>query len=203
MTRLVPGSARSSTAPRLALAVVLAALPLSAAAQPRLGQAAPGFALKDENGVRHGLEQYRGKLVVLEWTNPGCPFVQRHYRKGTMVETARAFAGKVVWLAVNSSHFAKPEETRRWREQHKLPFPTLQDPEGAVGRAYAARTTPQIFVIDGKGVLRYAGAIDNDPHEDEKRPVNYARAAVGALLAGKAPSPAQTEPYGCSVKYKR
>lgn len=187
----------------VALAALLAALPLNAAAQPKIGQAAPGFVLKDENSVRHSLEQYRGKILVLEWTNPGCPFVQRHYKKGTMVETARAFVGKVVWLAVNSSHFGKPEETRRWREQHRIPFPTLQDPEGRAGRAYAARTTPQIFVIDGKGVLRYAGAIDNDPHEDEKRPVNYARAAIDALLAGKVPSPAETQPYGCSVKYKR
>jgi peroxiredoxin len=188
---------------RILVMMSLLALPLHAGAEARVGRSAPSFALQDENGVRHGLEQHRGKIVVLEWTNPGCPFVQRHYKKRTMVETARAFAGKVVWLAVNSSHFAKPEETRRWRELHKLPFPTLQDPEGSLGRAYAARTTPQIFVIDGKGVLRYAGAIDNDPHEDEKRPVNYARAAIAALLAGKAPSPAETQPYGCSVKYKR
>jgi peroxiredoxin len=184
----------------LALAVLLPAL---AEAEPRPGQVAPRFALLDENGVRHTLEQQRGKIVVLEWTNPGCPFVQRHYKKRTMLETARAFEGKIVWLAVNSTHFAKPEETRRWRAQHRLPYPTLQDPDGAVGRAYGARTTPQIFVIDATGVLRYAGAIDNDPHEDEKRPVNYARAALDALLAGKAPSPAETQPYGCSVKYKR
>jgi len=186
------------------LALVLAAsLPIRAEAELRPGQAAPRFALRDENGVRHSLEQQRGKIVVLEWTNPGCPFVQRHCKKRTMVETAGAFEGKIVWLAVNSTHFAKPEETRRWRAQHRLSYPTLQDPDGAVGRAYGARTTPQIFVIDGKGVLRYAGAIDNDPHEDEKRPVNHARAAVTALLAGKSPSPSETQPYGCSVKYKR
>lgn len=167
-----------------------------------IGKAAPTFSVADETGKVHRLERYRGKLVVLEWTNPGCPFVKRHYRKKTMLRTRAAFAGKVVWLAVNSSYFNQPKDTRAWRKAQKLPYPTLQDPRGTLGHSYGARATPHMFVIDRRGVLRYAGAIDDDPHDEKKTPHNYVAETLKALLAGK-PAPASQRAYGCTVKYKK
>lgn len=188
-------------------AVVVAALLFSerslAVSAASVGNPAPAFTLKDETGKAHSLAQYRGSVVVLEWTNSRCPFVVHHTREKTMAKTARAFSEKVVWLAVNSSFFNRPEDSRQWREKNGLGYPTLQDPTGSVGRAYGARTTPHMFVIDAKGVIRYTGAIDDDPHFEKQRPTNYAHEAIAALLAGKQPSPASTKPYGCSVKYKR
>ncbi len=168
-----------------------------------VGKPAPDFTLVDEGGKKHSLAQYKGKLVVLEWTNPTCPFVVRHYKAETMKKLAAKLGVEVVWLAVNSTHFNKPEDSQKWAKANGLAYPTLQDPAGTVGKLYGARTTPHMFVVDAKGVLRYAGAIDNDTMGREAAPTNYVEGAAGALKAGKDPSPASTEPYGCSVKYKK
>jgi peroxiredoxin len=167
-----------------------------------VGQPAPAFTLRDEMGASHALEQYRGKIVVLEWTNPECPFVQRHYAARTMQKTLASFAGKkVVWLAVDSTSHNTPAKSKSWKAEQAFPYPVLQDASGDVGRAYGAKTTPHMFVIDEKGVLRYAGGIDDDPRGHSTTPTNFVEKSVNALLAGQPVSPSTSEPYGCSVKY--
>ena len=167
-----------------------------------VGSKVPEFSIKDENGVEHRLSQYEGKVVVLEWTNPDCPYVARHYDAGTMEKLANQLgADGVVWFAVNSTHDNKPEDTRAWKEGQGFDHATLQDPEGALGHLLGARTTPHMFVIDGEGILRYEGAIDDDPRGRSDSPTNYVSGGVQALLAGNAPDPSQTKAYGCSVKY--
>jgi peroxiredoxin len=168
-----------------------------------VGQPAPDFTLQDERGAHHALAEYRGKVVVLEWTNPECPFVQRHYASKTMQKTLSAYAGKpVVWLVIDSSHFNTPEKSAAWKREQGFTPPVLQDASGAVGHAYAAKTTPEMYVIDTAGVLRYAGAIDDDPRGRNANAVNYVRQAVDALEAGKPVPVTTSQPYGCSVKYK-
>lgn len=168
-----------------------------------VGQPAPDFSLQDQAGVSHDLSGYRGKIVVLEWINPDCPYVQRHYRAETMRGLVDAFDGeRVAWLAIDSSHFVTPEASESWRAEHGLPYPILQDASGDIGRRYQARTTPNMYVIDAQGVLRYTGAIDDDPRGRNDSPRNYVREVVDALLAGTEPPLSQTEPYGCTVKYE-
>ena len=182
----------------LSLPLLLAAPALAA----DVGQPAPGFTLKDESGGSHALERYRGKIVVLEWTNPECPFVQRHYAAKTMQRPLEGFAGKtVVWLAVDSTSHNTPERSKAWKAEQGFLYPVLQDPSGAVGHAYGAKTTPHMFVIDEKGVLRYAGGIDDDQRGHSATPTNYVEKAVNALAAGQPVSPSTSDPYGCSVKY--
>jgi len=172
-------------------------------ADAHVGKPAPDFKAADQDGKQHSLSEYKGKIVVLEWTNPGCPFVQRHYRAETMEKTSAKLAKDgVVWLAVNSTAGNTPAETKKWMKDQGFAYPTLQDAGGTIGHAYGAKTTPHMFVIDKPGVLRYAGAIDSDPRGKEAAPTNYADQAVTALLAGKDPPKANTEPYGCTVKYK-
>ena len=168
-----------------------------------IGQTAPPFQLTDQAGHSHRLEDLRGKIVVLEWINPQCPYVQRHYRARTMTSLVSAFpSDRVVWLAVDSSHFVQPDGSQAWRTEHGLTHPILQDASGAVGRAYGATTTPNMYVIDAQGVLRYQGAIDDDPRGRVETPRNYVREAVQALLDGNEVPTPQTQPYGCSVKYE-
>lgn len=174
-----------------------------AVANPLIGQKAPDFTLTDASGKEHKLADYKGKVVVLEWTEQGCPFVKRHYAAGTMQKLAKSFADKdVVWLAVNSSHFARPDDTLRWARENALSYPVLLDNAGYVGKAYGAKTTPHMFVIDKFGMLRYAGAIDDDPRGEKENRTNHVEQAVSAVLEGKAPPTRSTKPYGCSVKYK-
>ncbi len=181
-------------------AVTLLALP---AAAVEVGQPAPDFALKDERGAQHSLAEYRGKVVVLEWTNPECPFVQRHYADKTMQKTLAAFGGKpVVWLVVDSSYSNTPEKSSAWKREQGFTPPVLQDQSGTVGQAYGAKTTPHMFVVDAQGVLRYAGAIDDDPRGRNTSAVNYVRQAVDALEAGQPVPVTSSPPYGCTVKYK-
>jgi peroxiredoxin len=187
----------------VALSVMLPVVAL-AADTAEVGKPAPAFTLKDESGKEHSLSKYKGKIVVLEWTNPGCPFVQRHYTASTMQKTFGAYdPAKVVWLAVDSTASNAPDKSAAWKKEKGFSYPVLQDPSGKVGKEYGARTTPNMYVIDDKGIVRYAGAIDDDARGNKPEGgTNYVKAAVDSLLSGKDVSTSTTEPYGCSVKYK-
>jgi AhpC/TSA family len=177
-----------------------------------IGKAAPDFKAKDIAGVEQSISQYKGKIVVLEWTNPGCPFVRKHYDGGNMQGLQKENTGKgVVWLSINSSAEGKEGSmdaagAKASVEKEKAnPSAYILDPEGTVGKLYGAKTTPHMFIIAADGTLAYEGAIDDkataDP-EDIKTSKNYVQAAVDALLAGKPVETPQTRAYGCSVKYK-
>ncbi len=174
--------------------------------QAEVGKPAPDFVLKDLDGNEHKLSDLKGKIVVLEWTNHECPYVVRHEsRAKTMQNTAQKFADSgVVWLAVNSSHFAeqKADQLRKWIKDNEINYPILLDAEGKVGRMYQAKTTPHMFVIDRMGVLVYAGAIDDDPQGQKDTPRNFVEEAVQSLLNNSTVAVATTKPYGCNVKYK-
>ena len=166
-----------------------------------VGQPAPDFTLVDEAGASHTLSDYRGRVVVLEWTNPQCPFVVRHYAADTMETLSTQLGDQVAWFAVNSSHFNTAADSAAFKGEQGFGYPTLLDTDGAVGHRYGARTTPHMFVIAADGTLAYAGAIDDDPRGDGPS-VNYVEQAVQALLSGAQPAVTSTEPYGCSVKYE-
>jgi peroxiredoxin len=186
----------------IVLAAVLA-YPAGAMAKPEIGKPAPDFSLKDQDGKAHKLKDLLGKIVVLEWTSPRCPFTLGHYERKTMTSTAELFKDKpVVWLAVDSSYFANEKETKEWTGRWSIPYKTLMDADGKVGHAYAALTTPHMFVIDQKGILRYDGAIDDDAADVIKFKTNYVYDAVKALLDNKDVKVPTTQPYGCGVKYK-
>jgi len=163
---------------------------------------APAFTLEDVNGAKVSLSDSAGKIVVLEWANPGCPIWLRVHKAGTFKALAEKYKDKgVVWLAINSTHTSDREKNRKFAEAEKLPYPYLDDHAGSVGRAYGAKTTPHMFVIDKDGRLAYQGAIDDNPSGRKENPLNYVDQALTELLAGKAVSVPKTEPYGCSVKY--
>jgi peroxiredoxin len=189
---------------RTVWAWTLLTLTMAAAAMAaQLGQKAPDFTLKDQDGRDVGLAALRGKIVVLEWTNPDCPFVQRHYRAKTMTTLAERFRDRdVVWLAVNSTHDMDAERDRAWRDQQGFPYAILDDHAGTVGRAYGAKTTPNLFIIDRDGRLAYQGAIDDDAAGEKGAGArNYVAEALADLTAGKPVRLSETKPYGCSVKY--
>jgi peroxiredoxin len=176
-----------------------------------VGKPAPNFTLRDETGVERSLSDFKGKVVVLEWFNPECPFVKKHYGPKHMQQLQKEATSKgVAWLTINSSAPGKqgsvsPEAARETKQNHGMNSTALLlDPTGSVGRSYGARTTPHMFVIDANGVLAYTGAIDNkastDPADIEGAE-NYVMEAVDALLGGKSVALGSTEPYGCSVKY--
>jgi peroxiredoxin len=174
----------------------------------RRGRKAPDFKLSSFDGRSFSLSQFEGRVVVLEWFNMECPFSKYHYdTKPTMVDLAKKYKDKeVVWLAVNSTSHTKPEANTAFAKKHKLPFPILDDRSGRVGRAYGARTTPHIFVVDKKGYVAYQGAIDTAPMGKVKagaRTVNHVDNALAELTAGKEVTTRTTTPYGCSVKYGR
>jgi peroxiredoxin len=176
-----------------------------------VGKPAPDFALKDLNGKEVKLASYKGKVVVLEWFNPGCPFVKRSHTVGSLVDTAkRVTKDGVVWLAINSGAAGKEgnavamnsEAAKTWSMAH----PILRDESGTVGKAYGATNTPNMFVIDKTGTVVYGGAIDNSPDGEGQSPqggklVNYVEAALADVAAGRPVQNAVTKPYGCSVKY--
>ena len=175
-------------------------------AHAKLGEAAPDFAVKDHNGKEVKLADLKGKTVVLEWINPGCPYVKRHYEAGTMANLAKEYAegGNVVWLAVMSNAGAKAEDMKAFAQKHNLPYPILMDGDGKVGKAYGAKTTPHMFVIDKAGKLAYVGGIDNDEDGDKSADrVNYVKNALDELKAGKPVSKQETASYGCGIKYAK
>jgi peroxiredoxin len=177
-----------------------------------VGQASPDFSLTDTSGKTVRLSDFKGKHVVLEWNNPGCPFVRKHYNTANMQTLQKEAAGKgVVWLAVNSTEkthtdYMTPQVLGKWMvEQKASPTATLMDESGDVGKAYGARTTPHMYVVNPQGVLVYAGGIDSIPSasvDDIKTATNYVRQTMNEVMAGKAVSTPTTRPYGCSVKYK-
>lgn len=172
--------------------------------QPR--RKAPEFTLKSFDGKTMTLSDYRGKIVVLEWFNFECPYVQYHYNKvPTMVKLANKYKDQdVVWLAINSTSHTTVEANKEFVRKHNLPYPILDDRSGRVGRAYGAKTTPHMFVIDRRGNIAYEGAIDNSPMGRKKEEViNYVDKALSELLSGKPVSIPETKPYGCSVKYPK
>lgn len=176
-----------------------------------VGQNAPDFTLTDTAGKPVSLSSFKGKPVVLEWTNPGCPFVRKHYG-GNMQALQKEFTGKgVVWLAINSTRddspdFLSPPQLARWKaDKGATATATLMDEDGKTGQAYAARVTPHMYIVNAQGVLVYAGGIDSIPsarEADIAKATNYVRQGLGELLAGKAISTATSLPYGCSIKYK-
>ncbi len=197
---------------RTVLAAAAGVLTMPAQAAPAVGQMAPDFALKDANGKSVKLSDFRGKHVVLEWTNPACPYVRKHYDGGNMPATQKEATDKgVVWLSINSTErasyeYMEPAKVVAWQRERKAqPTALLQDEEGITGRAYGARTTPHMYIVEPQGRLIYAGGIDSIPSSDPadiKKAVNYVRQGLNEALAGKPVTNAATRPYGCSVKYK-
>ena len=195
----------------LLCAVGALAFAASVSAKPVIGDAAPAFSLAGADGREHALADYRGRIVVLEWHNPECPFVKKHYAAGNLPrQQADALASGAVWLTINSAAPGKQGEldaanANAWlASQQARPRAYLFDRDGSVGRAYAAKTTPHLYVIDREGMLRYAGGIDSIASadaDDIAAAVQYVPQVLAELAAGKAVSVPTSEPYGCSVKY--
>jgi peroxiredoxin len=167
-------------------------------------KAAPNFTLKDTEGKSHSLSDYKGKIVVLEWTNPGCPFVQRHLKAQTTNNLEKKYDGKdVVFLKIDSTKSVTPESENKSIEESKVGQPVLLDADGTVAREYGAKTTPHVFVIDKSGKIAYNGAYDDDPQgEKGQNALNYVDDALAKITSGGQPKIAHTTSYGCSVKYK-
>lgn len=190
----------------------LASTSLFAADSPAPGSAAPDFSVTDSKGKTQSVSQYKGKTVVLEWFNPGCPFVKKHYGSNNMQKLQDEFTGKgVVWLTVDSSAPGKeghltPEEAEKQITEWKMKSSALLlDPDGKAGQAYGAKNTPHMFVINPDGKVIYAGAIDSKatPNPaDIPTSSNYVKAALDESMAGKSVTTPSSRPYGCSVKYK-
>lgn len=197
----------------LAALLSLSLLPSAAwALQAKVGKAAPDFTLSDADGKDVSLSSFKGKTVALEWTNRECPYVKKHYGAGNMQRLQKDYTGKgVVWLTINSGapgkqgHVDGAGAKKVVAADGAAPTKYLLDPTGRVGKLYGAKTTPHMYVVDAKGVLRYAGAIDSIPSadpDDIKTAKNYASSALDAVLAGNDVEEPSTRPYGCGVKYK-
>lgn len=204
----------------LALVLLLAAQALAAdapaastapapAAALSPGDKAPDFTLTDTDGAQHSLAKYLadGKVVVLEWFNPDCPFIIKHHKLNKTMNETFAFMGAkgVVWLAINSSAAGKQgaglERNQAAHKEYEMTFPILMDESGKVGRAYGAKTTPHMFIIGRDGKVAYTGAIDDDPSPTQCGQRNYVISALRAVLEGRPVPEPSTKPYGCSVKY--
>jgi peroxiredoxin len=180
---------------------------MSSAGELQVGAKAPDFTLPDLDGNAVQLSSFQGKVVVLEWFNPGCPFVKYAHAKGPLEAKASSHEAKgVVWLAINSSAPGKQghgvatnkEAVESWKMSH----PVLLDEDGKVGQTYGARTTPQMYIVAPDGTLAYQGALDNAPlGKKTGAVVDYVDTALASLAAGQAPKTDKTKPYGCSVKY--
>jgi len=192
--------------------ISLTATTLMAADSPPVGATAPDFKLSDAAGKTHSLSEYKGKYVVLEWFNPDCPFVKKHYGSGNMQKLQSEYTGKgVVWLSIDSNAPGlegnlTPEQAQKvMKDWSTKQTALLLDPEGKAGRAYNARNTPHMFVINPEGKIVYEGAIDSKatPNPaDIPSSTNYVKAALDESMGGKSVSNSNTRPYGCSVKYK-
>ncbi len=204
---------RHFTTTSLATAALLATTSFAwAQATATVGQAAPNFSAKDVNGKTVSLADFKGKTVVLEWVNPGCPYVRKHYDGGNMQGTQQEALGKnVVWLAINSTgndhpDYLAPAKLAAWMKEKKASAThTLMDEGGKIGKAYGARTTPHMYIVDGKGMLAYVGGIDSIPSasaSDIPKATNYVKVSLTEIASGKPVSNSVTRPYGCSVKYK-
>jgi alkyl hydroperoxide reductase subunit AhpC len=213
--RLVLGEPLMSTTRIITVAALLATIGLAAPAlsdAPQIGQPAPDFEAKDSKGTSLTLSQYRGKTVVLEWTNADCPFTQKHYSSGNM-QSIQALAQKngVVWLTVISSAPGKqgyvngPAADVLTQSRSAVPTAVLLDPSGRLGHLYGAKTTPHMFVIDKNGALQYAGGIDSIATADTSdipKAEPYLKEAMLAVSQGNPVAHAATRPYGCAVKYQ-
>lgn len=188
--------------------LTLAALP--AFAVGAVGETAPAFSLQGIDGKTYSLADYKGKVVVLEWINPKCPFSDRHAQEKTMSELNKKYGkSQVVWLGINSTNpshkdYLKPVVHAAYNAKTGINYPVLYDENGKVGKAYDAKTTPHLFIIDEQGKIAYNGAIDDDPSARKAKAerVNYVDGGLTAELASKPINPASTKPYGCSVKYQ-
>jgi peroxiredoxin len=174
--------------------------------QAKVGKKAPEFTLKDAKGKEYKLSDYKGKMVVLQWINPDCPVCRRCAETGLvtrMHEDVKKLDKNTVFLTINSTHYMKPDVNAPYLKKNKINAPALIDQDGKVGQMYGARTTPHLYVIDDKGVLRYSGAIDDDRRGSKgKDAMNYVLNTVRQIKSGETVAPDQTKPYGCSVKYK-
>ncbi len=180
-------------------------------AETEVGKAAPNFSLPDTNGKTRSLSDLKGKYVVLEWYQPDCPFVRKHYRSGNMQALQKEYTAKgVTWLTIDSSapgeegNYPAARLNEIAAQDGSARTALLLDPAGEVGRLYGAKTTPDMYIIDPKGILVYKGAIDNKRSTDladVKTATNYVQVALDAAMAGKTVSTTATQPYGCSVKY--
>ena len=191
--------------------VLLLSLAAPSVAQQTVGAPAGNFRLTDATGKAVALSDYKGRMVVMEWHNPGCPFVRKHYDSGNMQKTqAMAKAAGAAWLTINSGapgkqgHMTPAQARAQLAKDKASPTAYLLDPKGAVGRGYAAKTTPHLYVVAPDGRLAYQGGIDDRPTAnpaDIAGARNHVMAAVAEVKAGKKVSVAETRPYGCSVKY--
>lgn len=192
----------------LLVPIALVALAVFAA---RVGEPAPDFTGTDSHGQTHKLSDYRGKFVVLEWHNNGCPYTRKHYESGNMQKLQKEWTQKgVVWLTIISSapdsqgYVTAAQENDYLEKMHAVPTAAILDPKGEIGHLYAAKTTPHMFIINPQGVLIYNGAIDDKPTSEQSDipgARNYVSAALQEAMAGQPVAVASTRPYGCSVKY--
>lgn len=196
----------------LAAAAVIAAFAVGQAATAEVGKAAPDFTLTDITGQRHSLSEFKGKTVVLEWVNPECPFVMKHYDEtGNIPKTQKAATSDgVIWLQINSGHPGAQGDydaakVAAWQQRNAVASTAyFRDPDGKVGKLYDARTTPHLYIVDPAGTLVYAGGIDSIASSrpgDVSKATNYVTAALNDLKAGQPVRTKNSRPYGCSVKY--
>jgi peroxiredoxin len=196
---------------RYVLSAGIGLLLVLSASAVRVGEPAPTFTATDSNGNTQRLSDYKGKFVVLEWHNQGCPYTKKHYESGNMQRLQKEWTGKgVVWFTVISSAQGKQgyvtaaQENDYVKRVSASPTAVLMDPQGTLGRLYGAKTTPHMYIIDPHGDLIYNGAIDDHPTADQSDisgSKNYVSAALEEALSGKPVTTASTTPYGCSVKY--
>jgi len=168
-----------------------------------IGSSASPFSLQNQDGKIVNLSDFSGKIVVLEWTNPECPFVQRHYQAHTMTTLAAKYQGQgVQWVAINSTHDVTDADNKKWVTEQALPYSVLNDASGTVGHSYGATNTPEMYIVGKDGKLMYKGAIDNDRDGDMTAgKINYVDQALTEILAGKPVSVPETKAYGCTVHY--